>query len=167
MTGRAKLVEFIEIIMSTEEKDSYFVAVKVFLEKDDKLLILKDSFGDWDLPGGRIKKDEFEVPLEQIIKRKMAEELGSGIKYTIIKPAVFMRHERKEATTGNPLIRIFAVGYHGTFDSGEIALSPRHTEMKWVDLKTFKPAEYFTGGWLKGVKEYINSFRLDKSCPVE
>ena len=43
--------------MSTDQKDMYFVAVKVFLEKDNKLLILKDNFGDWDLPGGRIKKD--------------------------------------------------------------------------------------------------------------
>lgn len=30
--------------MISEQKDVYFVAVKVFLEKDDKLLILKDIF---------------------------------------------------------------------------------------------------------------------------
>ena len=140
--------------MNTEQKDTYFVAVKVFFEKDGKLLILKDNFGDWDLPGGRIKKDEFEVSLEQIIKRKINEELGNKIKYTIIKPVVFMRHERNEAIPGNPKARIFAIGYSGTLDNGEIILSPRHVEMKWVDLKTFKPEEYFTGGWLKGVKEY-------------
>lgn len=39
--------------MPTSQKDTYFVAVKVFLERDNKLLILKDNFGDWDLPGGR------------------------------------------------------------------------------------------------------------------
>jgi len=27
------------------EKDTYFIAVKVFLEKNDKFLILKDDFG--------------------------------------------------------------------------------------------------------------------------
>ena len=145
------------MIMGTEQKDTYFVAVKVFLEKDGKLLILKDNFGDWDLPGGRIKKDEFEISLGQIIKRKVSEELGREIKYTITKPAVFMRHERNEAAVGNPVVRIFAVGYSGTLDSGEIVLSPRHTEMKWVDLKTFRPEEYFIGGWLKGVKEYMDS----------
>src|SRR3989338_1632715 len=100
-------------IMIAEYKDTYFVAVKVFLEKDGKLLILKDSFGDWDLPGGRIKPDEFDVPLEQIIKRKMSEELGSDIKYTIGKPTVFMRHKRVEQAPGNPTVRIFSIGYEG------------------------------------------------------
>lgn len=71
--------------MSIDPKDTYFVAVKVFLEKEGKLLILKDSFGDWDLPGGRIKKDEFDVPLEQVIKRKMSEELGNEIQYALGK----------------------------------------------------------------------------------
>ena len=143
--------------MSIEQKDTYFVAVKVFLEKEGQLLIFKDNFGDWDLPGGRIKKDEFEVPLEKILQRKMIEEIGNDVKYSIQKPAVFMRHERKEASPGNPTVRIFAVGYAGVLKSGTIQLSPRHTEMKWVDLKTFKPEDYFTGGWLKGVREYVDS----------
>jgi hypothetical protein len=42
--------------MNAQEKDTYFVAVKIFLEKDGKFLVMKDNFGDWDLPGGRIKK---------------------------------------------------------------------------------------------------------------
>jgi len=82
--------------MSIEEKDTYFVAVKVFLEKDGKLLILKDNFGDWDLLGWRIKKDEFDVSLNKIIKRKISEELGNDIQYNIGKPIVFIRHERIE-----------------------------------------------------------------------
>lgn len=63
-----------------ENKDSYFVAVKVFLERDGKFLITKDKWNAWDLPGGRIKKNEFDVPLEKIIERKMSEELGDAIK---------------------------------------------------------------------------------------
>jgi hypothetical protein len=142
--------------MNTESKDTYFVAVKVFLVKNGKLLILKDSFGDWDLPGGRIKIDEFETPLEKIIERKMAKELGGDIKYTVGKPVVFMRHERIEQSPGNPTVRIFAVGYDGILESGEIKLSERHTEMLWVNPKGFEPEKYFEGGWLKGVKEYLS-----------
>lgn len=141
--------------MSTDQKDTYFVAVKVFLEKDGKLLIMKDNFGDWDLPGGRIKKDEFEKPLDEIIKRKMSEELGDDIQYKIGKPMVFMRHERVEASSGNPTVRIFAIGYEGKLESGEIKTSERHTELLWVEPANFKPEDYFTGGWLKGVQEYI------------
>jgi hypothetical protein len=141
--------------MTIEQKDTYFVAVKVFLTKAGKLLILKDNFGDWDLPGGRIKKDEFEKPLEEVIKRKMSIELGDTIQYTIGKPVVFMRHQRVEATQGSPTVRIFAIGYEGTLDAGEIQTSERHPELLWVDLKTFKPEDYFEGGWLKGIQEYL------------
>ncbi len=137
------------------DKDTYFVAVKIFLEKDGKFLVMKDNFGDWDLPGGRIKKDEFDVPLENIISRKMSQEVGSEIQYEIIKPLVFFRHERIEAAPGNPTVRIFAVGYQAKWKSGDVKLSERHTEMLWVDSKTFKPEDYFQGGWLKGVQEYL------------
>jgi ADP-ribose pyrophosphatase YjhB (NUDIX family) len=137
-------------------KDLYFVAVKVFMEKDGRLLIMKDNFGCWDLPGGRIKLDEFETSMEDIIKRKMREELGENIEYEIGRPVVFMRHERVEKVPGSPTVRIFAIGYEGKLLSGEIKLSERHTEMLWVDPSNFKPEEYFTGGWLKGVQEYLN-----------
>ncbi len=141
--------------MSSKEKESYFVAVKLFLEKDNKFLVLKDNFGDWDLPGGRIKKGEFVTPLDQVLARKMSEELGSDVKYSLNTPRVFMRHERVEQTEGNPTVRIFALGYEGILMAGDIQLSPRHTEMIWADIQTFKPEQYFTGGWLKGVQEYL------------
>lgn len=142
--------------MITNQRDMYFVAVKVFLEKDGKLLIFKDNFNDWDLPGGRIKPEEFEKPLEEIIKRKMSQELGNDIEYIVGKPLLFMRHERVENAPGNPTVRIFAIGYPANLLKGEIKLSPRHVEMRWVDPKTFKPEECFTGGWLKGVQEYLS-----------
>ena len=141
--------------METNKKDSYFVAVKVFLEKEGEFLVLKDNFGDWDLPGGRIKPDEFAVELEDIVARKMREELGPEVQYELGKPLVYMRHERIEKTEGSPTVRIFALGYQAKYVSGDVQLSPRHTEMLWADPNTFKPEDYFTGGWLKGVKEYL------------
>jgi hypothetical protein len=142
--------------MSTDQKDTYFVAVKVFLEKDGKFLVFKDNFDDWDLPGGRIKKDEFETPLEDIVKRKMSQELGSGIEYRLGKPIVFMRHQRVEHAPGNPTVRIFAIGYQATLIKGDFSLSERHTEIIWADPKTYNPEAHFTGGWLKGVQEYLD-----------
>jgi hypothetical protein len=116
---------------------------------------MKDNFGDWDLPGGRIKKDEFETALDDVIARKMNQEVGSGVRYEVGKPLLFFRHERVENTPGNPTVRIFAVGYPATWMEGDIQMSERHTEMLWADPKTFKPEEYFKGGWLKGVQEYL------------
>ncbi len=139
------------------QKETYFVAVKIFLEQNGKLLILKDNFGDWDLPGGRIKKDEFYAPLEQVIQRKLLEELGPDLRCDIDeKPTVFMRHERVEASPGNPTVRIFALGYGARVTNGDIRLSARHTEHLWVDPSSFEPEKYFTGGWLTGVREYLS-----------
>lgn len=142
--------------MNNNEKDIYFVAVKVFLKKNGQLLILKDNFGDWDLPGGRIKADEFETSLEDILRRKIREELGEGVVVNFGKmPVVFLRHERIEQSPGNPKVKIFALGYEGIIEKGEVNLSPRHTEMLWVEPRNFQPEQYFTGGWLKGVKDYL------------
>ncbi len=138
------------------QKDPYFIAVKVFLEKENSFLIMKDKFGEWDLPGGRIKKFEFETPFEDIIYRKMTEELGENIVYkTESIPSVLMRHERVEASPGNPVIHIFGLGYRASLTEGEPKLSEAHVELKWVDLKSFEPSKFFKGGWLKGVEEYL------------
>ena len=139
-------------------KDQYYVAVKLFLEKDGKFFVFKDKWNAWDLPGGRIRKHEFETPLEDVIKRKMAEEVGSHIKYELGKPIVMMRHERVEQLDGeneNPTIRIFAVGYEAKLIEGEPRFSDHHVEMKWVDINDYQPENDFEGGWLKGVQDYL------------
>ena len=65
------------------DKDLYFVAVKLFLRDKDKLLITHDIYGAWDLPGGRLRKDEFDKPLAAVIKRKVIEEIGKRAKYKL------------------------------------------------------------------------------------
>lgn len=142
------------------EKDHYFVAVKLFLREGDKLLITHDIFGSWDLPGGRITKDEFDKPLESVIERKIDEELSSGVQYELGEPKIFFRVERKEQKLGEK-VRIFAVGYEAKYVGGEIKLGNHHDKMEWVDIKTFKPADYFTGGWLTGVEEYMSQSRSE------
>lgn len=137
------------------QKELYFVAVKLFLEHEGKLLILKDSYGHWDLPGGRIKKHEFDTDLNQVVLRKLSEELGDDVKIRFNIPTIFMRHKRDEVVGDTNEAKIFGLGYVASLESGEIKLSPAHTEMKWVDIKIFKPEEYFTGGWLKGVQDYL------------
>lgn len=66
-----------------------------------------------------------------------------------------MRHKRNEANMDNQEVKIFAVGFDAELVSGEIKLSSHHTEILWVDPKTFKPEEYFTGGWLRGLQDYL------------
>jgi 8-oxo-dGTP pyrophosphatase MutT (NUDIX family) len=137
------------------EKDLYFVAVKLFLRIGDKLLITHDIFGSWDLPGGRIRKDEFDKPLESVIKRKVIEELGPTVRYQLGDPEVFFRVERQEHGLDGQLVRIFAIGYDAKFEGGDVGLGDHHDKMEWVNVNSLKPEDYFTGGWLIGVKEYL------------
>src|SRR4051812_19803206 len=109
--------------MSIEDKDLYYIAVKVFLEKEGKFLIIKDGFGDWDLPGGRLLKDEFGVSFEEVVERKIREELGEEVKYKLGDPIIFMRHERTEAVPDNPKSRIFGIGYVAEYQGGEVKLT--------------------------------------------
>ncbi|MCA9332849.1 NUDIX hydrolase [Candidatus Saccharibacteria bacterium] len=146
-----------QLINESKQKDLYFVAVKLFIRDGDKLLIIHDVFGEWDLPGGRIKKTEFNVPLESIIERKINEELGTEFKCEVSKPnQIFFRVERKEWGLDSQIVHIFAVGYDAHYKSGKVKLGEYHDKMEWVDINNFKPEDYFTGGWLTGVKEYLN-----------
>ena len=137
-----------------EAKDTYFVAVKVLLRKGDELLLTHDVFGDWDIPGGRIKPNEFDTPLEDIIARKMREELGDNVQYQLGEQKVIFRHKRIEHSTGNEA-RIFALGYEALYHSGEITLGANHDDYEWVNVNEFDPSKYLTGGWLKGIQQYI------------
>ena len=139
----------------SDPRDLYYVAVKIFLVHEGKLFIFKDKFGDWDLPGGRIQKHEFDTPLEEVLKRKIMEEVGGSVRYKLGKPVVFFRHERAEASKNGELVRIFGVGYEGKLTGGEVSMSELHLQSEWVDIATFEPEKYFTGGWLKGVREYL------------
>lgn len=141
--------------MNEYEKDLYFVAVKLLIRDGNKLLITHDIFGSWDLPGGRIKKDEFKSSLPSVIERKMNEELGADFRYSVGEPVVFFRVEREEHGLDNQKVRIFAVGYNASYEGGEIQLGKNHDKYEWVDTETFKPEGYFVDGWLDGVQEYL------------
>lgn len=133
------------------------MAVKLFLRDGERLLITHDIFGDWDLPGGRLRKSEFETPFEEVIARKMHEEIGDDVRYEIGAPEVFFRVEREENDINNERVRIFAIGYTATYLGGEIVLGDHHDKMQWVDVNTFKPEDYFAGGWLAGIQEYLGA----------
>lgn len=141
--------------MSIYDKDLYFVAVKLLIRDQDKLLITHDIFGSWDLPGGRIKKDEFKATLPSVIDRKMREELGDDFRYSIGQPTQFFKVERQEHGLNNQKVRIFAIGYDAEYKGGDIKLGAHHDKFEWVDVKTFKPEDYFVDGWLTGVQEYM------------
>lgn len=138
-------------------KDLYFVAVKVFLtDKSGRFLIIHDRFGEWDLPGGRLRPQDFKASLPAVVGRKMREEPGP-VRYRLGEPAVFMRHERREPDGRGKKVRrrIFAIGYKAEYLGGKLGLGKNHDKFLWVARRGFRAQKYFTAGWLKGVKEYL------------
>lgn len=148
-----------------QEKDLYFVAVKIFLVNNaDELLILRDIYDDgWDIPGGRLLPSDFDADLGRVVERKMREELGDEVRYILEDPIVFLRHEREDANPPEGVEkrkrRIFAVGYSAKYTGGDIRLGEYFKDFKWVPIRSFIPEEYFVGGWLKGVKEFQEKFK--------
>lgn len=142
--------------MELNGKALYFVAVKVFLRKGSELLITHDIFGSWDIPGGRIKSDEFAVPLEEVAARKIREELGDKVTYKLLGATdTFFQVQRREATADNKDVKIFAVSFEANYLGGELQLGEHHDEYRWVDIRTFEPNTLFEGGWLTGLEDYL------------
>ena len=134
--------------------DFYNIALKLFLIKKDKLLILEGATpGFLDIPGGRIGQGEFKRPLVAILQREVKEEIGS-VKYSLnSQPIIFWRWEAPSGKHKG--LRIFYLGYEGKYLSGRIKLSPEHTGYRWADLKSFAPKQEFKCGYIQAVEDYL------------
>lgn len=119
---------------------TYQVGLKILLQKEGKVLILRDKrTGYADLPGGRINISEQDTPLHEILDREIREELGESVQYKLGNPIVQFRRFNIERNT-----RVFITVYEGQFLSGEIKLSDEHGSYEWVDPKetTFTEADW-------------------------
>ena len=96
-----------------ENKDSKRVA-KAVIYIDDKILFLKNNQG-WDLPGGRIKKEE---DVKQGLAREIEEETGLQVNEKNIKDPVY-RHNHMDI-------------YEIHLEVGVIRLSDEHSKYKLV-----------------------------------
>lgn len=109
----------------------YWVAMKALALQGGKLLLVRESTreGWWELPGGRIDRGEEQLDPRDVLRRELAEELGSGFQCVIGPPALTwirpVRHEVAEFT--------FVVAHRCTQATGEIQLSHEHVEYRWVD----------------------------------
>jgi len=109
------------------------VSFKLILQKNNKVLILTESAtGFLDFPGGRIEKNEVKLPIKDLFKREIAEELGKDVKYKILGQTIQYRRYNKY-TKMHALI----TAYEAKYLSGEIKLSAEHSKYEWADPKTY------------------------------
>jgi len=143
------------------EKDFYQISLKLILKNNqDEVLILKslDSgfcAGFYDLPGGRIDDNEFDVNFLEILKRELAEEIGD-LKITISPKIVALgRAESLKLDKNGKRIRVLYIMFEGNYHEGDIVISGEHKDYKWVNLKNIKLEDYFVSGILEAIKMYL------------
>lgn len=147
-----------------KQRDFYHVSLKAILKnKDGEVLVLKaDSNGTfagfYDLPGGRIDEDEFAVPLPEILKREIIEEIGEAeISINEIPVGVGRHCIKKEHTESGKDTHVFYVLYEVQLETGNVNISNEHEAFEWIDLNKIELEKYFTSGLLDGVKMYLKN----------
>ena len=138
---------------------TFQVGMKMLLKRNDEYLFLTDAAtGKIDFPGGRINDDEYDVPLEIVIKREIREELGEGLRYELGKPAL---QYRARAGSENPFV--FLTIYEGDYLGGEIQLSAEHTAFRWLDARNadFKKEDFFNTEAYLAFKQYFRATKND------
>lgn len=140
---------------------NYQVSFKIILkDKKGRILILKmppksTMAGYYDFPGGRIKQNEYDIPLEKIIEREMKEELGSEIKYDLIlRPVAVARHTFFSKTLKKRRY-LFWIFFEAVYKGGRVQISDEHVDYKWVRLTPYNIKRYFIKGPLEGIKNYL------------
>lgn len=133
-----------EPLPSTRKPIQLFqVAVKAFVVRDERLLMLREAFGPqcWELPGGRIDVGEETLPQAQILRRELREELGARFECEIVRPlATWVRPI--EAHRPHPA---FLVGFECREPRGEIELSDEHLELRWATREESLALEHAPG----------------------
>lgn len=145
------------------KRDFYQVSLKLILKNnEDEILILNGHSGGtfagfFDLPGGRIDEEEFTVPVEKIIQREIAEEIGNIEVSVNPKPVAIGRHLIPASITREKKdVHIFYVFFEAKHVGGEIKISAEHEGSKWVDLNKDDPSKLFTSGILEGINIYLS-----------
>ena len=117
--------------MSLEEKEQYFVAVKIFLERDGEFFVCKDKYGSWDLPGGRIHKQE--TPYDAL-KREVHEETGIANLHNIEHFGTVLSDIRVPTYDAHTAGLIFSVYKCAVPENVAIILSPEHSNYEWATI---------------------------------
>ena len=138
------------------------VSLKLILKKNGKVLILTERHteethkaGCVDLPGGRIEKNEENLPLKDLFKREVREELGQ-VKYKVLGPAI--QYRRVNSVTKK---RALITAYEAEYLSGKIKLSSEHSKYEWVDPKIFdfRGREFNNPEERKAFFDYFKKFK--------
>jgi len=152
------------MILQPREHQTFHVGLKAFIADKDQLLILEDTDGLWELPGGRTEKREIRKDLKDILAREVREELGKNFHYET--GPIFHAWIRKPDPTIEDVAEvyrdedfcIFLIGFLCTFKGGEIELSPEHKGFRWVNKDEIAELK-FESSYENAIKYYFQTLQ--------
>ena len=110
-----------------KEDALFYVGQKAFIKKGNEVLVLGNSHGHVDYPGGKIQVGETD--LVESLKREVREE--TGLEISVGEPFATWTHVMPDShrLAGKT---VFLIGYKCEYVSGEVKLSDEHDKFTWV-----------------------------------
>jgi 8-oxo-dGTP pyrophosphatase MutT (NUDIX family) len=124
------------------KEDSFHLGVKGLIHNSEgKLLLLykRSRSPYWDIPGGRMHKNE---SLEEALKREVAEETGLQISRTAPLLMILSHGSRIPVGSGDVGLIYAAYLCKAADETASIRLSEEHTDFGWFEPR--KAAELLT-----------------------
>lgn len=129
-----------------------YVGQKAFIEKEDKILVLRDpnyikeGQVGLDFPGGRFRYGG--NPTDELL-REVEEE--TSLEIEIGRPFTVWTNKNHARSKPHP---IFLIAFICTYKGGEVVLSDEHDKFEWVDKNSYKnwreDSDYF-----RALEEYF------------
>src|SRR3989338_4967074 len=117
----------------------FCVGQKAFIEKDGKVLVIRDPIEGIDFPGGKIQEGEAKEgdtsSLIASLKREVKEE--TNLEIEVSEPFFVWYHEFPQGHR-NYGKRVYLVGFKCKYVSGELILSDEHDKFEWVDKDSYE-----------------------------
>ena len=120
------------------EDKLFFVGQKAFINKNGKLLVLRDPDyavdGDvgLDFPGGKIQIGELDLP--EALRREVREETSLEIEIRELFVTWYNEFPEHHRNAGK---KVFFVGYRCKYKSGDVTLSHEHNSYRWVNRNDY------------------------------
>ncbi len=136
-----------------------FVGQKAFIDKDGKILVLKDpnyltkDQKGLDFPGGRFR---YGNELVDELKREVTEE--TGLEIEVGKPFFVWTNFNTKRTDNK--IQVVLIGYFCKYKSGEVVISDEHVGYEWVDANNFQNWKDNTD-YYKALEKYFELKKMD------
>ena len=136
-----------------DKNEQFFVATKCCVFYEEKILILAELFPDdtfwWELPGGKIQKDERNTPICESLARELREEIGDDFGVEEGGATLFVAQKSfEQMVTGEDIPpTMFLCYFLKLHAEPSISLSREHGKYRWITEDEIDSIEWWRDGF--------------------